>query len=259
MERTDYSMGNEKQNTELKDKTEYYETEAQTYDETRSKKMKFLWETQLRMVCDLCGNIEGKELLEVGVGTGRFSIELGKKDANITSLDPANAMLRITKEKSYVNNINKISLIRGYGNNLPFKDESFDGVICLHVLNQLSVYGDILKEMWRVTKQNGFIIVNFPNPLSFYLPSAICTNMYHAFEKDAYNGFFTKHKAKETLENVGFTIEELRGNIFLHPKYVPERLHSILSKIENYTSHSFLKNFSGYLFIKARKKDVKMK
>lgn len=252
-------MYDKKQNTQIKEKIRYFETEAQNYDETRSNKMKFLWKKQIKIVFDLCGDIEGKELLEIGVGTGRFSIELGKKGANITSLDPANAMLKVTKEKSELNNINKISLIKGYGNNLPFKDGSFDGIICLHVLNHLSTYNDILNEMWRVTKQNGFIIVNFPNPLSFYLPSAICTNIYHAFEKDAYSGFFSKYKAKETLNDAGFSVEDFKGNIFLHPKHFPEKLHSILIKIEDYTSHSFLKIFSGYLFIKARKKDVKMK
>lgn len=248
-------MSNEKSDIIIKDKIKYYEAEAQTYDESRSQQMKFLWKIQKKMVCDLCEDIKGKRLLEIGVGTGRFSIELAKKGANMMSLDPANAMLQITKEKTYRNNINnKISLIKGDGNNLPFKDCSFDGIICLHVLVHLPTYRDVLKEMRRVTKRNGFIIVNFPNPLSFYLPSAIYVNMLNAFGKSIYGGFFTKRKINETIEDAGFTIEEFRGNIFLHPKYVPEKLHSILSRIENYTSHSFLKNFSGILFVKARKR-----
>lgn len=57
------------------------------------------WGKEVEIVSDLCGKIKEKQVLEIGGGTGRFSIELAKKGANVTSLDPAKAMLMVTREK----------------------------------------------------------------------------------------------------------------------------------------------------------------
>lgn len=247
-------MHDKKLDTEKTDKIKYFEEEAQTYDETRSQKMKFLWEKELEIVSYLCGDVKEKQVLEVGGGTGRFSIELAKKGANITSLDPAKAMLTVTREKITKNGIiDRVSLIRANGNNLPFKDSSFDIIVCMHVLKHLSTYKEVLNEMERVTKQEGFIIVNFPNTLSFYLPAAICSNILRIFRKNAYFGFFTKREVRKILDSTGFVMEETRGFRFLHPKFFPETMQNLLNRIENYTSRSLLGNLSGFFIIKAKK------
>lgn len=236
---------------------EFYEKEAQSYDEKRSSSAagKFIWETERRIILDLCGNIYEKKVLDLGAGTGRFSMELAKNGANIVSYDPAKAMIKVVNEKSYKENvIERISFVQGDGKKLPFKDYSFDGIICMYVLSHLSAYKDVLREMKRVIKPDGFIIANFPNMLSAYLPAAIYVNItHHAIGKNVYSKFFTKNEVKKVLEDVGLSVEEIRGDIFLHPRLFLGKVPSILGKLENYTSHSFLKIFSGNFIVKAVK------
>jgi ubiquinone/menaquinone biosynthesis C-methylase UbiE len=236
---------------------EFYEKEAQSYDEKRSSSAagKFIWGTERGMILNLCEDIKRKKILDLGAGTGRYSIELAKNGANIVSYDPAKAMIKVINEKSYKENvIERISFVQGDGKKLPFKDSSFDGIICMYVLSHLSTYKDVLREMKRVIKPDGFIIANFPNILSTYLPAAIYVNVtHHAVGKRVYSKFFTKNKVKKTLESAGFVIEEVRGSIFLHPRFVPEKLYNMLSTLENFTSNSFLKNFSLDFIVKAVK------
>jgi len=252
-------MRDKKRDTEITDKIRYFEEEAQTYDKKRSQKMKFLWEKEVEIVSNLCGNTEEKQVLEIGVGTGRFSVELAKKGANVTGLDPAKAMLMTTKEKTTQNGIiDKVSLIRASGNNLPFKDSSFDIIVCMHVLKHLPTYKEVLLEMERVAKQEGFIIVNFPNTFSLYLPAAIYSNIRRLFRKNVYSGLFTKREVRKVLESTGFMIEKMRGFILLHPKFFPEPMQNLINRIENCASRSFLQNISGFFIIKAKKNKKNM-
>jgi len=247
-------MGDKKPDTEITDKIMYFEEEAQTYDEKRSQKMRLWWGKEVEIVSNLCGNIKEKQVLEIGVGTGRFSIELAKKGANITSLDPAKAMLMVTKEKTTQSGVtDKISLLRAVGHNLPFKNSSFDAIVCMHVLKHLSTYKDVLQEMERVTKQEGFIILNFPNALSFYLPVAIYSEILRTLRKHVYFGFFTKRGVRKALESSGFTVEKVRGFILLHPSFFPQNVHNLLNRIEQSIPSWFSQNFFGFLIIKARK------
>lgn len=247
-------MRNVKASSEISDKVRYFEEEALRYDEKRAEKMKLWWGKEVQIVSDLCCSIREKQVLEIGVGTGRFSVELAEKGANMISLDPARAMLMVAREKMTQNGVNnKISLVRGSGQNLPFKDSSFGVVVCMHVLKHLSTYDEVLQEMQRVTKQGGSIILNFPNTLSFYLPVAIYLKIRYAFRRNEYLGFFTKRQARKALENSGFTVEEVRGFLLLHPRFFPQNVHNLLNRIEQSIPSWFSQNFFGFLIIKARK------
>src|SRR3990172_12930956 len=56
--------------------------------------------------------------LEIGVGSGRFAQPLGAK----IGIDPSRNMLKFAKERG-------IQVIQGVGENLPFKDNTFDFVL----------------------------------------------------------------------------------------------------------------------------------
>ena len=78
----------------------FYEEEALAYDHKRQADAygSYLWRRQREAVLDLCGELEHQKLLEVGVGTGRFALELAKKKAEVFGLDATGAMLRVTRQ-----------------------------------------------------------------------------------------------------------------------------------------------------------------
>src|SRR4030067_2784592 len=61
--------------------------------------------------------------MEIGVGSGRFAQPLGAK----IGIDPSRNMLKLAKKRS-------IQVILGGGENLPFKDFTFDFVLLIVTL-----------------------------------------------------------------------------------------------------------------------------
>ena len=93
-------------------------------------------------------DIRGKSL-EVGVGTGRFALPLNIK----YGLEPTRQM--------YEKLVNKISLVEGVAEFLPFKSESFDWVIMVTTICFVENPVFSLQECCRVLKTGGKIAVGF--------------------------------------------------------------------------------------------------
>lgn len=59
----------------------------------------------------MMGKIKGKSILDLGAGTGRWSVRLAKKKANITSVEESGGMLNILKKKIKLNKLDNIIFI----------------------------------------------------------------------------------------------------------------------------------------------------
>jgi SAM-dependent methyltransferase len=86
--------------------------------------------------------------LEIGVGTGRFAAPLAVR----FGLDPALNMLRLAKQRG-------IRVVRGLGENLPFRDGSFDFVQIVFVLESLDDPLSFLGEAARTLRKKGAMIL----------------------------------------------------------------------------------------------------
>ena len=106
------------------------------------------------------------------------------------------------------------------GENLPFKDNEFDYVICNHVLEHVENPAQFLKEQARVAKR-GYIEV--PSLLGEYL-----------HPKESHKWLILEMDSKLILmdkEKVGFKPSHDLGDVFLH--YMPK--HSLGYKMMQYT------------------------
>lgn len=101
-----------------------------------------------------------KKVLELGTGNGEFMSELKKRGYDVIGLDilPNKKLL----EKGF--DIRKYDLNEG----LPFKQSSFDVVIGLEVLEHLYNPYEMMKEIKRVLKPNGYAIISMPNTASIF-------------------------------------------------------------------------------------------
>ncbi|RJR46472.1 MAG: SAM-dependent methyltransferase [Deltaproteobacteria bacterium] len=93
--------------------------------------------------------------LEIGVGTGRFAAALGIE----VGVEPARAMAEIAGKRG-------IEVHEAYGEELPFKDESFDFILMVTVLCFLKDPGRALEEATRVLKPQGRLIIGMIDPES---------------------------------------------------------------------------------------------
>jgi len=88
--------------------------------------------------------------LEIGVGTGRFAAPLAVR----FGLDPALNMLKLAKKRG-------IQSVQGFGESLPFKNESFHFVQIVFVIEFVADPFLFLKEAARTIKRNGALILGF--------------------------------------------------------------------------------------------------
>ena len=73
-------------------------------------------------------NLEGVEtILDIGAGTGAFSIPLAKKGYKVTHFDISPEMIRLAKENA--KDLPNISFIEGDASSLPFEDDSYGIVV----------------------------------------------------------------------------------------------------------------------------------
>lgn len=110
----------------------------------------------------LPSNLEGKKILDVGCGIGKYFRYFKDKGAReLVGVDTGETLLKIGKEVNpFVNTV----LARG--EDLPFPNENFDVVLSMGLLEHFKDPYLILKEWVRVLKCGGLLIVETPNMLN---------------------------------------------------------------------------------------------
>lgn len=132
----------------------------------------------------LLGIKDGERVLDVGCGTGRHSWEACRQsrcliyalDIDVDELMRAKGMFRAMDEQG--ESRGQWSLLHASTMSLPFKEASFDKIICSEVLEHVPDDWHTMREMARVLKDEGILAISVPN----YLPEAICwriSSRYH--------------------------------------------------------------------------------
>jgi phosphatidylethanolamine/phosphatidyl-N-methylethanolamine N-methyltransferase len=105
----------------------------------------------------LWAKVEGHHILEVGVGTGK-NFDYYPKDARITAIDFSEQMLKQAVHKRDRKNV-KVDLELMDVQSLCFADNSFDTVICSFVFCSVPSAVKGLKEVYRVCKPGGQVLL----------------------------------------------------------------------------------------------------
>lgn len=105
-------------------------------------------------------------VLDVACGTGDLSIELQQHaKAKVIGTDFCRPMLAVAADKNRKNNLS-IPYLEGDGMNLSFPGDTFDAVTIAFGLRNFSNWLDGLKELHRVTKKGGkLVILEFSTPI----------------------------------------------------------------------------------------------
>jgi len=107
--------------------------------------------------------LEGpSRVLDVAAGTADLSILLAETaaDTTVVGLDPSSNMLDVGREKVAARGLTqRVTLVEGSAESLPFPDASFDGVTIAFGIRNVPDRARGLREMARVTRTNGRVCV----------------------------------------------------------------------------------------------------
>jgi len=107
--------------------------------------------------------IRGDEaVLDIGAGTGRFSLAIAKRltTGRVICLDLSEEMLQHLRQKAEKEGLHdRIQILRGEAAASRLESESVDFVMSNSVFHELSSPGSVLKEMLRVLKPGGWVLV----------------------------------------------------------------------------------------------------
>lgn len=125
---------------------------AEDYDRWfDNPKSTILFKAELAAVRSVLHGIQ-RPYLEIGVGTGRFARELGIQ----YGIDPAIRMLRIAETRG-------VEVKQATGESLPFGDHVFGAVFILFTLCFVQNPEQVLREVKRVLRKKGGLIVGILN------------------------------------------------------------------------------------------------
>lgn len=99
-------------------------------------------------------------ILDLGCGEGRNSLYLSQVGYNIVGIDLSYKAARVMRNNFFEEEL-KGSVITGDARNLPFANESVDGVLAHHIFDHLNSEGFLssFNEAFRVLKSSGVMLL----------------------------------------------------------------------------------------------------
>ena len=146
---------------------DHYETIASQYDSQRyaCRCGQLLSEVEIRIVASLLG--ESGRILDVGAGTGRFSLAIAGKSSEVVAIDASRGMASESlRKRAGLTPRPAVAIVIGDAASLPFSDGSFDAVVSVKLLNHLVEINAPISEMSRVLKGAGRLILDVPHSLA---------------------------------------------------------------------------------------------
>ncbi|GLH76756.1 hypothetical protein SSBR45G_16640 [Bradyrhizobium sp. SSBR45G] len=113
-------------------------------------------------------DLAGQRWLDAGCGTGTLSRLLAQRGCVVTGVDASAEMIGLARrfqadtEQPAGLRFDQIATIES----LPFSDGSFDGVLCASVLEYVPDVAGALREIHRVLRPDGLVLLSIPNRAS---------------------------------------------------------------------------------------------
>jgi ubiquinone/menaquinone biosynthesis C-methylase UbiE len=154
-------------------------------------------------------SFKNRIVLDLGAGTGRFSIPLSLKSKLVCSLDLSKKALHILKRKS---RSKEIGIFAGTFSNIPFSNEVFDIVIATWAFSpSLPNAESNLAEMLRATKKGGKIVIvgNYPGGEYYSIRKRFLSDS--GADTKYFNEWLTSRKFKRKVMDVRVDLRSKRN------------------------------------------------
>ena len=148
------------------------------------------------------------DILEIGTGRGYLTAALAREDLNIITVD--NSRVSQERAKEAIKNLGleeRVDFRLESAENLPFGDGRFDMIVSANTLHHLDRPLAALRELSRVIKSGGKIVLSDFTKEGFDLVARI----HQAMGQRHTAGRFTIKDAFQYLRSRGFSLRSYRG------------------------------------------------
>ncbi len=154
---------------------------------------------------------ERAKVLEIGAGTGRYSIAIAKEGMDVTAVELVESNLAVLKKNS--KGLPNLRSIQGDAINLGmFSDNSFDAVLSLGPMYHLYEKEDVdraIDEAIRVTRPGGIMMFAFISVFALMYAPYFSGNWAKAQSDNFTDDYRVKHFMKQLF--TGYDVEEFEG------------------------------------------------
>ena len=154
---------------------------------------------------------KGSKVLEIGAGTGRYSIALAKEGMDVTAVELSGSNLAVLKENS--KGIENIVSFQGDATDLSrFADDSFDVTLSFGPMYHLFEADDVdraIDEAIRVTKPGGVVFFAFISVFAIMYANYFYGN-WTAGQKENFTDDYKVRHFKEQIFT-GYDVTEFEG------------------------------------------------
>ena len=161
--------------------------------------LNFIRQIEWRNMLEYLDSKEGERILDVACGMGELSLKIAKKGYKVYGIDISENAISSAKRLAEREKI-ACEFKIGSAEDLPYLDGYFHKVVCSSSLEHFKDDIKALKEMHRVLKTNGKVVLTTD---SFTYP--ISDELKEKHREIAYVvNYYTPEKLKERFENAGF-------------------------------------------------------
>jgi len=161
---------------------------------------------------DLLGVRPETRVLDVGCGVGRLMLRIARRGCFVTGVELQRPDLR-SAQRLLDEFRQQVELIEADGGRIPFAADTFDFVTCTETLEHVADPGLALRELARVLKPGGHLVVSVPDTL----PELIARQMSELYRTDpwGHRRIFTRKSIERTVEAAGLRVyaKRLRNSV----------------------------------------------
>ena len=152
------------------------------------------------------------KLLDVGCGDGSLILQLGGKVKLVVGVDRALSACQDASARGFTVQCADLN-----APHLPYPDDVFDAVTCLDVIEHVLDPRHLLRELARVLRPGGFLVLTTPNIRAYWHILTLIRGRFPltSGDPDGYDGghlhYFTFRDVCDLLEEAGFDAMEEFG------------------------------------------------
>ncbi|MCA9623306.1 MAG: class I SAM-dependent methyltransferase [Myxococcales bacterium] len=109
-------------------------------------------------VVSLAEVVAGERVLDLGCGTGNAALELARRGAQVTAVDPAERLLEVTRSRAEAEGLALVCAL-GDGAAVDVADDYFDAVVAVFSVIFAPDASATAREMMRVVRPGGRVLV----------------------------------------------------------------------------------------------------